>query len=121
MGFDDFLPMDEENDEPIPPGYTAIWNVKTNAITKLTKNPKVSGNVLAINHFMYWDLYEYPKIIELETGIVLDKLETIFSGLQASSIIHHLDRLPKISYNHKTKEIAIEENNSIEILSVDLK
>lgn len=110
-------PMDDENEEPIPPGHIAIWNIKTNEISKSVKIKGVFGNVFAIDDKKCWDLYDYPKIIDLISGEVIDKDEEVFSGKQGSSIIHHLDNLPKIAFNKETKQIAIANDNKIEILT----
>jgi len=109
-------PLDDENEEPIPPGHIAIWNIETNEISHSAKINGEFGNIFAIDDKICWDLYNYPKIIDLKSGEVIDKMEEIDSGKQGSSIIHHLSDLPKIAFNKKTKQIAIAKNNTIEIL-----
>jgi len=107
---------DEETDI-IQDGHIAIWNFKTNEISKSVKINGVYGNIFAIDDKKCWDLYKYPKIIDLKTGEIIDKLEEVNSGNQGSSIIHHLEDLPKIAYNRKTKQVAIAKDNKIEILT----
>ncbi|MEO1418951.1 MAG: hypothetical protein AAFW00_27100, partial [Bacteroidota bacterium] len=109
-------PMDDGDDEPIPPGHLAIWNIKTNEIKNAVKINGVYGNIFAINNKKCWDLYEHPKIISLENGEVIYEEKDIFSGKQASSIIHHIDKLPKIAYDKKNKQIAIAFEDKMEIL-----
>ena len=53
-----------------------------------------------------------------ENGEIIDKDSTIFSGKQNSSIIHHLDILPKVAFNRNTKQIAIASDNKVDILTV---
>jgi len=111
-------PMDDEAAASIPSGYLAVWNIKTNEI----KNPikikdRPYGNIFAIDDKKCWDLFDYPKIINIESGEVIAKNTDVFSGKQSSSIIHHLDQLPQISFNRKTKQIAIAFENKIEILT----
>ncbi len=110
-------PMDDENEEPIPPGHLAIWNLESNEISKSVKINGEFGNIFAIDDEKCWDLYKYPKIINLKTGDIKDKIEEIHSGEQASSIIHHLKNLPKIAFNRETKQVVIAIDNKIEILS----
>ena len=74
------------------------------------------GNLIAIDEKYAWDLVSYPKIIDLETGEIVDKDETIFSGNQKSSIIHHLEKLVQVSFNPLTKQLAIVDDEAIEIL-----
>lgn len=109
--------MDDENEEPIPPGHIAIWNIKSNEVEKSVRINGEFGNIFAIDDKKCWDLYKYPKIIDLTTGEIIDKIEDVNSGNQGSSIIHHLEYLPKIAFNPKTKQIAIAKDNTIEILT----
>lgn len=109
--------MDDENEEPIPSGHIAIWNIEKNEISSSVKINGEFGNIFAIDDKKCWDLYNYPKIIDLKSGEVIDKMEEIDSGKQASSIIHHLSDLPKITFNRKTKQIAIAKDDAIEILT----
>ncbi len=106
---------DEETDL-IKDGQIAIWNFKTGDILNPINVNAEIGNIFAINDTKCWDLYNYPKIIDLKSGKVIDKMEEIDSGKQGSSIIHHLSDLPKIAFNKKTKQIAIAKDNTIEIL-----
>ncbi len=111
-------PIDDENEEPIPPGHLAVWDIKTDTIKNAVKIKGVYGNIFAIDHKKCWDLFDYPKIINMENGEIIDKDSTIFSGKQNSSIIHHLDILPKVAFNRNTKQIAIASDNKVDILTV---
>lgn len=107
---------DEETDV-IKDGQIATWNFKTGEILNPVNVNSDIGNVFAIDETKCWDLYNYPKIIDLKTGDVIDKIEEIDSGKQGSSIIDHLADLPKVAFNRKTKQIAIAKENTIEILT----
>lgn len=41
--------MDDEDNEPVPPGHLAIWNIKTNEINNAVKVNGVHGNIFAID------------------------------------------------------------------------
>lgn len=110
-------PMNDDEAEPVLPGQLAIWDFKTNRIVQAVTAAVRPGNVFAIDSEHCWDLFEYPKIIDLSTGEVLDKMEHISSGKQNSSIIHHLENLPKVAFNRKTKQIAIALNDVIHVLT----
>lgn len=111
---------EDENgdDEPIPNGHIAIWNIESNEIGKSVKINGEYGNIYPIDDKKCWDLYKYPKIIDLKSGEIIDKLNDVFSGEQRSSIIHHLKELPKVAFNKNTHQIAIAFGNKIEILTV---
>lgn len=70
---------------------------------------------IAINEKYAWDIFKFPKIINLETGEVINQDESLPSGFQNSSIIHHVDKLPKVVFNQQTKQIVITGAN-IEII-----
>lgn len=107
---------DEETDI-IKDGQIATWDFKTGEILNPVNVSSEIGNVFAIDETKCWDLYNYPKIIDLKSGEVIDKIEEIESGKKSSSVIHHLTDLPKITFNRITKKIAIAKDNTIEILT----
>jgi len=108
--------MHDELSENLPPKHMAIWNIEFNQISKPIKVQSEFGNLFAINEKFAWDVFQFPKIIDLETGKIVDKDESLASGLQKSSIIHHLDKLPKVAYNRQTKQMAITNGDCIEII-----
>jgi len=116
MGSSSEEEIDEELLENLPPKHIAIWNVTLNQISKPVKMDIEFGNLFAINDQYAWDLFRFPKIINLETGEIVDQDETLPSGLQNSSIIHHIKELPKIAFNQKTKQLVITNADSIEII-----
>ena len=116
IGSSDEEPMHDELSENLPPKHMAIWNIEFNQISKPIKAQSEFGNLFAINEKLAWDIFQFPKIIDLETGEIVDKDESLASGLQKSSIIHHLDKLPKVAYNRQTKQMAITNGDCIEII-----
>lgn len=108
--------LNDEFLENLPQNHIAIWNIESNEISKPVKVQSEFGNLFAINDKYAWDLFKFPKIINIETGEIVYKDESLISGLQKSSIIHHIDKLPKIAFNQQTKQIAIAKDNCIEII-----
>lgn len=116
IGSSDKEEMNDELLENLPQKHIAIWDIELNQISKPIKIQSEFGNLFAINEKFAWDLFKFPKIIDLETGEIVDKDESLASGLQKSSIIHHIDKLPKVAFNRQTKQIAITKDENIEIL-----
>lgn len=110
-------PLDEENNR-MSPNHLAIWNFKTDEIEKTVKPDFGTRNVFAINEDLCWDLYQYPKIIDLNNGKIVAEFSEINSGVQCSSIISGVKNLPQIAFHRSSKQIAIAMENSIEVLSV---
>jgi len=109
--------LNEDLVENLPEHTIAVWDFVSDQISKAVKINGEFGNLFAINHQLAWDLYKYPKIINILNGQVIDKDETISSGLQNSSIIGYRDKQPKLAFNRQTKQIAITTESGIEILS----
>jgi hypothetical protein len=113
-------PIDDATD-PVMPGHISIWNFKAGTFSKAVKVNGPCGNVFPISENYCWDTFEYPKIINLHTGEVVDKAEEIDTSQQRSSIIHYLaDKLPVIAYNHRLQTLAVRHNSAIEFLSPSL-
>ena len=99
----------------------AIWDLKTNSLLNPTAVNVEFGNLFAINETFAWDLFEYPKIININTGQVVDADKTIDSGKQNSALIlADKSTLPQIVFNYQTKQIAISGKEKIEILTPEL-
>ncbi len=109
--------VDNENLDALPAKHIVIWDLKTGKISTPVAINTEFGNLFAINEDLAWDLYIYPKIIDLKTGQVVDKDEGFDSGKQNSSIIHHRNNIPQIIYNRQTKQVAVSGENKIDVFT----
>ncbi|MEJ2901505.1 hypothetical protein WAE58_03675 [Pedobacter panaciterrae] len=112
-------PFDDEVPPLLPQKHLAIWNFIKNEITSPIKVNGEFGNLFAINERQAWDMFKFPKIINIQTGEIESKLEEIDSGLQTSSIIYgDIEKPPQICFNRETSQIAVRVNSTtIEVLS----
>jgi len=117
LGSSDDEAMNDDLLENLPQRHIAIWDIELNQISKPVKMDIEFGNLFAINDRYAWDLFKFPKIINLKTGKIVDQDESLSSGLQNSSIIHHIEELPKVAFNQQTKQFAITSGDHIEIIS----
>lgn len=109
-------PLDGETDS-LPPGYLAIWNVRTNQVSKAVKVQGEFGNIFPIDEYYSWDTFRYPKVIDLKTGEIVGKVEDVATGEQNSAIIwSEANNLQKIAYDRNTKQLAIRQEGVVEIL-----
>ncbi|MCQ6957596.1 hypothetical protein [Mucilaginibacter aquariorum] len=111
--------VDEEDIGQLPPGHICLWHLKSNQISKPVKVNGDFGNLFPINNNYVWDLYCFPKIIDINTGEILDQNKEINSGKQKSPIINNTDNFSSIIFNRQTKQIAIKSYEKIEVLTPD--
>lgn len=96
----------------------SVWNFRTNELfDPVMCGTKLGVHLHVIDENRAWDLYDYPKIIEIQTGKILDECPEIDSGQQDSPIIHHLKNLPKVAFERETGRIAIGFEDTLEILT----
>lgn len=112
-------PFDDENPPILPQKHIAIWNFTNNEISTPVKVEGEFGNLFAINDKQAWDMFKFPKIINIHSGQIESKLEDINSGEQISSILYSdIEKYPQICFNRQTSQIAIRvDNTTIEILA----
>lgn len=111
--------MDDEQAHAVPPYHLAVWSFLTGEFSKVVEVPAAFGNLFPIDVHRTWDLYQYPKIISLDTGEVVDQLKTLDTGPQCSSIVHHIGTVPAITFNRRTGQIAVKIGENLELLSVE--
>jgi len=108
----------DEDNISFPPSHLAIWDTKSDKVPNPVKVNGEFGNLYAISDVLAWDTFKFPKIINITTGEIVDKDESIYSGEQRSSMIG-CDSLkyPQIVFNRQTKQLAIKGDEKIEILT----
>ena len=112
-------PFDDGVLQFLPQKHMTTWNFTTNEISKPCKVEGEFGNLFAINDKQAWDMFIFPKIINIETGKIESKLEDVYSGTQTSSIMSSdIKKSPQICFDKKTSKIAIKiDSETIEVLS----
>lgn len=120
IGMTNEEPLDDktnETDKILFPNEIGILNIESLLIEKKIKYNAESGNLIPLNEDKAWSLYEYPKIIDLNSGQILYEMRELFSGLQDSSIIGGLDKIPPYAFDSNNKRLAIGTDKGIEILT----
>lgn len=72
--------FDDEQLPTVSPDHLAIWHLPTNTVSGAVLAACQLGTLYAINERYCWDVFGYPKVIDLHTGEVVAKVEDIFSG-----------------------------------------
>jgi hypothetical protein len=111
--------FDDDKIEKLPTNHICVWDVKADQLSKPIEVKADFGNLFAINSHYIWDLFCFPKIINIKTGEIKEQNKTINSGKQKSSVISATGDFPSIIFNKQTKQIAIKANEKIEVLTPD--
>ena len=109
--------MIEENKQNLPGKSFGIWNFHTNTFSNVTTPDFGFGNLFVINETLCWDTYNFPKVINLLTGKLVDKAEDVCSGKQKSSILSGNDNQPQIAFEERRSRLAVKEKDKVIVLT----
>jgi hypothetical protein len=98
-------PPRDEDDATFPADHIGVWNLTTREVTGIVPVKAPFGNLFVIDVHRAWDLYQYPKIIHIQSGAIIDALEDVETGKQITSFCY--SKAPQIRYNRATKQIAV--------------
>lgn len=109
--------INDENLANVPAKSIAIWDLHNNKFFNQLTPSFEFGNLFSIDKTFAWDIYKFPKIINLITGQIVDKAEDVYSGEQKSSILFDNKKQPQISFDQERKRLAIKDNEKVLILT----
>jgi hypothetical protein len=95
----------------------SFWDMAEKKIVRKLETEQQLGNLLAIDENWAWDLFQYPKLIDLRTGNTEWQEKNINSGEQNSSIIISQE-LPPIAWNREMRKLAIGGENKVDVLGL---
>ncbi|HHH49612.1 MAG TPA: hypothetical protein ENK52_01390 [Saprospiraceae bacterium] len=108
---------EEVKENILPPMHIGLLSLEKNKWIKKTKVNAQTGTLIPLNKDYALSLLEYPKLIDLNSGKVVQKIEDIYSGEQQTSIIHHIEKIPPIATDIPNNRIAIGTKTGIEVLT----
>jgi hypothetical protein len=127
---DDLLIISSSNEEPfddedlndkvnLNPRQLGLFSIEQNAFVKKINVDFKLGTQIPIDENFVIDLYEYPKLIDLNSGEIKQKFVDINSGKQDLAIIHHIEKVPPIAIDRLNRRFAIGNGNKIELLEIE--
>ncbi len=114
VGTSDEEAMDEDLEAQLPPKSIAVWNIRTGELTAPVRVVGEFGNLFPLTEKLAWDLYNYPKLLDLTTGTVVASLPELASSQQRSPIVQR--DVPAIAFNRATGQLAFVASNQVELL-----
>lgn len=108
--------MDEMHEEELNPNQIGLYSIKDSKFIKKIQLKTAAGTIIPISEDYVISLFEYPKIIDLNSGEIVEELEGVKSGTQDSAITGERDNVPPIAIDLENKRIAIVGTNKVELL-----
>ncbi len=116
---DESLNDGELGENEIGPNSICLWDIPNAKILSQTKLSEPAGTLMPINEEYAVGFYKHPKIISLRTGEIIHRMEELNSGLQTSSIIHHIAQVPIMAVDAQFKRFAIASDSEIVVVNVE--
>ncbi len=107
----------DAEEDLLPPKHIGIWDITEEKIISRFNAFDKGLNLIVINENYAWDIYRYPKLINISSGIIELKFEDIDSSTESSPIKKSpIGYNSYFSYNDAFKTLAIGNKNKIELL-----
>lgn len=113
------LDDEQEPESGLPLRGLAIYDVARGSCERAFDRDEPPGTMFAVDEGRVLSLYRHPKLIDLNTGTTLHVWGGLYSGLQDSSIVRHLedDALPPpMAFDAVRKRFAIANGDSITVI-----
>jgi hypothetical protein len=99
-----------------PPDQLAWWNLRTGELSAPVAAPGPRGLVVAISRELAWDLYEHPKLLNLTTGAVEQRWESVNSGRQNSA--YYPDTTVQVAYSPDRGVLLVKTPTTVEVVAL---
>ncbi len=96
-----------------------LYSVSQGQFVKKIDIGKKVGMIVPFTQDLVMDLYQYPKVFDLNTGQIIQEFKDIDSGTQDGPIIHHIEKMPSVAIDAKNKRVAIANGTKIDVLSLE--
>lgn len=109
---------DEFTGDEVGPSSIAVWDIARQKLMRNVPLEQTAGTLMPIDEEVVVDFFEHPKLVSLSTGNVIERLPSVHSGTQTSSIIHHIDPLPAMALDPARRRFAIASESEILVVAV---
>lgn len=93
-----------------------LFSIQKDEFIKKVKVDFKMGTQVPLDMNYAIDLYEYPKLIDINTGKIVQQFEDIYSGKQNLAILQNEDKVPPIAIDKVNQRVAIANGKTIELL-----
>lgn len=111
--FDDELDVNDKS--ILNPLQLGLFSISKNEFIKKVKVKNIPGTQVPIDENFTLDLFDYPKVIDLNTGEIVQEFKEVNSGKQDLAIV---GKVPPMAIDRVNRRVAIVNDNRIEILTI---
>jgi hypothetical protein len=107
---------------PLSPHGLAVYDLDRRTCLNMVQLSEPAGTIFAVGAHHVLSLFGHPKLIELSTGKVIHVWNTLQSGSQDGSIVHHLEGMsqpPPMAFDAQGCRFAIANGDALTILEFD--
>jgi len=111
-------PIDDETPvgNDLGPNQIGLFSISENRFVKMCAVDRNIGVLVPMNMDCVLDLYQYPKVVDVNSGAVLESVADIDSGKEDMAITHRSNIIPSMAISFTERKIAIETRTTIELL-----
>lgn len=114
---EDFENRDSDGGYLIP-GSIGVFDLNKGDFSSIVPFNEPVGTMMPIDACHVIGFYKHPKLINVFTGEVVKRWENLNTGLQNSSIIHHIPRVPPIACDIKNRRFAVAGEDNITVVTL---
>jgi hypothetical protein len=97
----------------------AVYSLSERRFLSMAPVTRPSGTLMVMGEYAV-AFYEYPRLLELATGRVVEEWPGLDTGRQASSIIRHLPGLPPLAIDPSGRRFAVGTEKGIEVVRFEV-
>ncbi len=101
------------------PGTLARYDLKTKTFLSAVLPEEPVGTVYSVGADYALGLYNYPKLIPIDSGRVVRRWPDLSTGKQSSSIIDPIEMPPPFAWDAKNHRFAVADKNQITVVSLE--
>jgi hypothetical protein len=112
-------PEDERSSQPptMLPGALARYDFNARRFLSVVPMEEEAGTIYAVGTEYVLGLYDYPKLIHIDTGKVVQRWTHLSTGKQKSSI--HYTELPPFAWDAKNHRFAVADEQQITVVRIE--
>jgi hypothetical protein len=96
-----------------------LYSVNQEQFVKKINIGKKVGTIVPLTQDLVMELYQYPKVFDLNTGQIIQEFKEIDSGTQYGPFILRREKVPSMAIDVKNKRVAIANGTKIDVLSLE--